>query len=116
VAGWSCAMPRSTPVKSPTRVMAYAEFADRDGTSWRVWETRPRAPQRLTGLPEEWARGWLTFQSGSETLRLAPVPDGWERFPPERLDLLRRLAQPAARGAGPGSAIDREERPPPSGT
>jgi hypothetical protein len=92
--------------------MAYAEFTDRDGTSWRVWETRPRSPQRLTGLPQEWARGWLTFESSSETLRLAPVPAGWEQFSPARLDLLRRLAQPATPGSRTDAAVDREERPP----
>jgi hypothetical protein len=92
--------------------MAYAEFTDRDGTSWRVWETRPRSPQRLTGLHEEWAEGWLTFQSSSHTLRLAPVPPGWEGFSPKRLDLLRRLAKPATRGVGTDTAVDSDERPP----
>jgi hypothetical protein len=91
--------------------MAYAEFTDRDGTSWKVWETRPRSPQRLTALPREWAEGWLTFQSSSESVRLAPVPAGWDQLPPERLDLLRRLAQTARRGDA-GTTIDREERPP----
>jgi hypothetical protein len=97
---------------SPTRAMAYTEFTDRDGTSWRVWETRPRSPQRLTGLAREWAEGWLTFQSSSERRRLAPVPAGWEGLSPERLDLLRRLAQPATREAGTDTHLDREERPP----
>jgi hypothetical protein len=92
--------------------MAYAEFTDRDGTTWRVWETRPRSPQRLTGLPREWAQGWLTFQSSSEMLRLAPVPEGWEQLSPERLDLLRRIAQPVTRAARRNADLDREERPP----
>jgi hypothetical protein len=89
--------------------MAYTEFTDRDGTSWRVWETRPHSPQRVTGLPQEWAGGWLTFQSSSRTLRLAPVPEGWEQLPPERLDLLRRLAQPVTQRAGTDAAADRED-------
>jgi hypothetical protein len=74
--------------------MSYAEFTDREGRAWRVWYTRPLLAEVVSILPSDWKDGWLTFESRGEKLRLAPVPSGWERLSPERLDLLRRVAEP----------------------
>jgi hypothetical protein len=74
--------------------MSYAEYMDRDGRAWRVWYTRPLLAEVVSILPSDWKDGWLTFESRGEKLRLAPVPSGWERLSPERLDLLRRVAEP----------------------
>ena len=79
--------------------MGYAEFTDRDGISWRVWQTLPQSADLLTTLPEQWKEGWLTFESEADKRRLAPVPAEWDSLPPSRLELLCRMAQPAARSS-----------------
>lgn len=79
--------------------MGYAEYTDPDGRSWRVWQTRPLLAEVLSILPPDWKDGWLTFESSGEKLRLAPVPPGWDRFSPERLELLRRMAEPTPAAA-----------------
>jgi hypothetical protein len=89
--------------------MAYAEFTDREGRSWRVWHTRPRLAEVLASLPPEWKDGWLTFESEGEKRRLAPFPPGWEEFSPARLDLLRRMAEPATKAPGGNDILRREE-------
>jgi hypothetical protein len=90
--------------------MAYAEFTDRAGKSWRVWYTRPRLSEVLTILPEDWKEGWLTFESGDEKRRLAPVPTGWERLSPQRLELLCRVAEPTPLSPSAHDVLRREER------
>lgn len=77
--------------------MAYAEFTDRAGRSWRVWHTVPRLAELLTALPQDWKGGWLTFESGADKRRLAPFPAEWETLPASRLELLCRMAKPASR-------------------
>ena len=69
--------------------MAIREFQDQDGTRWTVWDTVPVSTVGLTG---KYSRGWLTFDSGTERCRLAPVPDDWANLPVERLVLLLRVA------------------------
>jgi hypothetical protein len=76
--------------------MAYAEFTDRTGRSWRVWHTLPRLAGVLTALPHDWKQGWLTFESGDDKRRLAPFPAEWETLPASRLELLCRMAEPAS--------------------
>lgn len=90
--------------------MAYAEFSDREGKQWRVWYTRPRLAEVLSSLPPDWKDGWLTFESDGDKRRLAPVPRGWEDFSPARLDLLRRMAEPAPKGALKNDVLHREEQ------
>jgi hypothetical protein len=90
--------------------MAYAEFSDREGKSWRVWHTRPRLADVLSKLPLDWKDGWLTFECEGDKRRLAPFPPGWEEFSPARLDLLRRMAEPAAKGPVSNEVLRREEQ------
>ncbi|MGQ0713119.1 MAG: hypothetical protein ACT4PJ_05235 [Gemmatimonadaceae bacterium] len=95
--------------------MAYTEFTDRAGRCWRVWRTVPRVAELLTTLPADWKDGWLTFESDGEKRRLAPVPSGWEDFPPERLELLCKMARPASSEPGSTGSLRRHEertRPP----
>jgi hypothetical protein len=63
----------------------------------------------VTTLPEDWKGGWLTFESGDEKRRLAPVPEGWERLRPQRLELLCRVAKPTTRHQ---DVLGREEKRP----
>lgn len=73
--------------------MAIRTFLASDGTRWSVWrvEPGPIGSQPRTLIP------WLAFvdERGSECRRLFEIPPNWESLPPERLDLLRRMAEPA---------------------
>ena len=78
--------------------MAYREFLDSQGVSWRVWSTVPSAGTRLRGGFDQ---GWLTFESTnpeSTTLRrLVPIPPDWETAPESKLELMCRSADEVAR-------------------
>lgn len=74
--------------------MALRTFLAGDGTRWSVWRVEPEAvgtqPRALTA--------WLAFvdERGAECRRLFEIPTNWESLPTERLDLLRRMAEPAS--------------------
>ena len=74
--------------------MALRTFLAADGTRWSVWRVEPGA----TGSQPRALMPWLAFvdERGTECRRLFEVPDNWEVLPPERLDLLRRMAEPAS--------------------
>lgn len=82
--------------------MAYREFMDSKGVSWRVWSTVPMAGSRLRGGFDQ---GWLTFEatSSGETVlrRLVPIPKDWESAPDDRLELMCRSADEVARPTPP---------------
>jgi hypothetical protein len=86
--------------------MAYREFVDSSGVSWRVWSTLPSAGSRLRGGFDQ---GWLTFErtsaesagTSSPLKRLVPIPADWETANESRLDLMCRSADEVAR---PGHA------------
>lgn len=84
-----------------TRGMPVRSFVDRAGVTWRVWATRP---SRATVLSNDFADGWLTFESESSVRRLAPVPDGWVEASDDRLYLMCRAAEPMPRRTGAISA------------
>lgn len=106
--------------------MAYRTFVDADGVTWQVWEVRPttverrsreRRRQRLSyagaerrsgvdrrrvreqriSLGPQLAQGWLAFHSASEKRRLAPIPEGWERWSGAQLGTLVTSAAPVPR-------------------
>lgn len=81
--------------------MAFREFTDAKGETWKVWDVTPdqrvvlkrRTPAR--GMPGRDERteadllaasdvtpsrelGWLAFQSRQENRRLSPIPPAWE--------------------------------------
>ena len=68
----------------------------------------------MPGTPSE----WLAFQNedGTERRRLLEIPEGWETLPDDRLDLVRRMAEPvrpwATRHTPPGGVGQHD----PSGT
>lgn len=78
--------------------MALRIFADTDGQPWRVWSVQPS----VSGIAVRptFQEGWLCFErlEGGDRCRLAATeaPDGWAELPDERLDLLRRMANPGA--------------------
>jgi hypothetical protein len=75
--------------------MSYREVRDERGRLWQVWNT---VPTSVAGaLAEGFAAGWLTFECDSEKRRMAPVPEGWEETPDERLLSLLARAQPVHR-------------------
>ena len=79
--------------------MAYREFVDSSGHSWRVWSTVPSMGSKLRGGFDQ---GWLTFEriDADKTLplrRLVPLPTEWESVPDDRLELMCRSAEEVAR-------------------
>lgn len=90
--------------------MAYTEFTDGTGRSWRVWQTVPRLTKLFSARAPDWADGWLTFESEGEKRRLAPVPSGWESLSPGRLELLCQMAQPVTQFPQTYSELHPEER------
>lgn len=96
--------------------MTHRSFRDNRGRVWEVWEVRPDAYERRTGVerrraprltadrrqrperrlvvPNELRQGWLVFASPTERRRLAPIPPNWAALSdPE----LQRLADDAVR-------------------
>jgi hypothetical protein len=76
--------------------MAYREFLDLEGRLWRVWATQPTVGKVLSKGFEE---GWLTFESGLDRSRLAPVPEGWAEAPDAKLRALLKDAIPSKKMA-----------------
>ena len=91
--------------------MALRTYSDEEGGEWRVWRVAPEAISFAT-LSETYRHGWLCFErvDGSERRRLSmtEVPAEWDALSDERLDLLRRVAEPGTRRSitGRGAASD----------
>ena len=95
--------------------MAHRTFRDDQGREWDAWEVVPTAVERRLArdgairkpsterrkvqearvlVPEDLERGWLAFQSGTERVRLAPIPNEWAEMTDEELvDLLSRATR-----------------------
>ncbi len=71
--------------------MAYREFTDEGGTSWRAWDTYPGS---AANVRPGFEGGWLGFECEAERRRLAPVPDGWEEASEDGLREMLARAQP----------------------
>ena len=90
--------------------MALRTFVASDGTTWTAWLVQSSGVVTVPGTPTE----WLAFQNedGTERRRLLEIPDGWELLPDERLDLVRRMAEPvkqwASRHTPPGGVDQRD--------
>ena len=95
--------------------MAYREFIDTNGTSWRVWSTVPSAGSRLHGGFDQ---GWLTFErtspeAGKSNLRrLCPIPADWEGASDNVLALMCRSAEEVVRPATVREQAAREQARP----
>ena len=71
--------------------MAYREFTDDGGTSWRAWDTYPGS---AANVRPGFEGGWLGFECEAERRRLAPVPAGWEEASDDDLRAMLARAQP----------------------
>jgi len=81
--------------------MSLREFVAQDGRSWQVWDTHPAGTSKETSasalsrylsaidpsgsvqpalVRERFQSGWLTFTSGAERRRLAPIPSDWQNL------------------------------------
>lgn len=89
--------------------MSYREFVGEDGRHWRAWNTFP-ASDRPRGVASSMVDGWLTFEHGTERLRIAPPPQGWEVASDEQLRAWLGEARPIVR-TGRGSPPEPAEEP-----
>lgn len=77
------------------------EVDDQQRVRWSVFEVHPSVSADRPSVRERFRNGWLAFDSGTETRRLAPIPDKWRELSDiELLDVLSR-AEPVARRANP---------------
>jgi hypothetical protein len=87
----------------------HREVDDAQGVRWLVFAVYPSpAMAQRASLREPFQRGWLAFDCGMETRRLAPVPDDWASFSDADLVALIARAEVAPRRTKP--------RPPPDET
>ena len=78
--------------------MPQRKFTDPKGIEWRVWSTKP---DNASPLAKYYPGGWLTFDSGGESLRrLNPIPAGWLLAEQARLELWLRAAEEVPRRTG----------------
>jgi hypothetical protein len=88
--------------------MPHREFIDSAGRAWDVWTVLPERVERRRSTPpegirfnerrerdeyrvqlaDEWATGWLCFQTGTQKRRLAPYPDNWTELDSSELERL----------------------------
>jgi hypothetical protein len=78
------------------------EVRDARGVTWAVFAVHPSAQSGRAALRERLREGWLSFDSGDETRRIAPIPDGWRALADADLVALCEQAEPAPRRLGHG--------------
>jgi hypothetical protein len=86
--------------RKPKGSDTHREFEDATGTRWTAFAVNPSTI--TTGraqLREPYQQGWLAFDCGSETRRLAPTPEGWMDLSEEELCRLCDKATIAPRRA-----------------
>lgn len=76
----------------------HREVEDDKGVRWTVFAVYPSVSREgRAPLREPYSKGWLAFDSGLETRRLAPVPDDWARMSDKALVELCGRAEVAPR-------------------
>lgn len=87
-----------TEAASPAAARGSRVFEDARHVRWTTFAVHPSRPG--TGrarLPGSFQTGWLSFDSGSETRRLSPIPDGWNQLSDGELRKLCERAVVATR-------------------
>ena len=79
-----------------------AQVAPGNGERRHVPDRRVRSDPRepRVRVSAGYELGWLTFASGDEKRRFAPIPTGWERAPTTLLEALCRQAEHVPRIGG----------------
>jgi hypothetical protein len=87
---------RSKPrVAEPTGTR---DVEDARGVRWAVFAVHPSAASGgRAPLREHFREGWLAFDAGDETRRIAPIPTDWRSMSDADLLALCERAEPAPR-------------------
>lgn len=76
----------------------HREFEDGRGVRWIVFAVHPSTiTAERTGFRAQYQNGWLAFDCGMETRRIAPIPDGWLEHSDEQLRSLCDQAETSRR-------------------
>jgi hypothetical protein len=88
-----------TPTGDPT---SFRVFHDSRGIKWKVWAVVPTLEEiasitttrrTLRNENDHWQRGWLLFESDTESRRLRPIPKAWQSATLTDLDAMCRQAK-----------------------
>jgi hypothetical protein len=82
---------------SPENAPVHRQIEDDRGVRWDVFAVRPAPREGRSAVQERFRDGWLTFDSGVETRRVAPIPTEWELFREDELLRLCAAAETAPR-------------------
>ena len=76
----------------------HREFEDAKGVRWIAFAVHPSAATGGgAGFRAQYQHGWLAFDCGIETRRLAPIPDGWRERTDDELRALCENAEQSRR-------------------
>ena len=76
------------------------EIDDEYGVRWAAFEVHPTTSTDRLSVRERFRDGWLAFDSGIETRRVAPIPGDWHGLADEGLLELLRGAEFVPRRSG----------------
>jgi hypothetical protein len=80
------------PTEEPSTAV-HRVFDDQHGVRWNTFAVYPtQTAKGKSTLPELYRTGWLSFNSGNETRRIAPIPERWTELTD---DVLRQLCETA---------------------
>lgn len=93
---------------------AQREIHDVRGARWAVFSVYPSTAHGRPTVRERFRGGWLSFDCGSETRRVAPIPADWQRLTDADLLSLCAQAEVVPRRAPVPSMRDQSQREIPS--
>jgi hypothetical protein len=78
-------------------------FDDQHGVRWNAFAVYPtQTAKAKSTLPEQYRSGWLSFNSSTETRRIAPIPERWTDLTDDTLSQLCETAEVARRPSREG--------------
>lgn len=83
---------------------AAREVEDADGVRWVVFAVYPSTRSGRPAVSDRFRNGWLSFDSGTETRRLVPVPPDWTALSDQALCELCERAEVSPRRRSRGRA------------